>query len=543
MEKPEIVERFEEIERRGLLDQVAPEKRAMWEEYKKRYANVDNEKEASKAASRKHLEADIVGGITTFGDAKYFGIPKRVGGLLNAVGSYPIDRVAEAMGAENTPSFSDRYNEIVDYANEQKKEFSKDHPLGSVATQVYGIFKNPLNVKANEYIGAAKNAVSGITRAGATTAGIEAVDEISRGNFDAKDVGKKAAVAGGIAAGIGSMAQLYNLVRPEVGDAIKDNLVSVVEAAVDSKFGKFLQRSARKIEKTVEKYAKGGTGNPESIGMEAQRIANEGLKKLEALEQSKYSKVYKYVNPKGAADTTKSKQTISELLTEISGRDANLLREYQGYLDEPQNILTLGSLKRQIGKMVREDGKGSITENQMGRIYHSLQEDLYNAVKKNALLGKEEEALRSLKAADETFKLIHKKDGIYKGFKEIANKPRASEAGNLLKREITLKGANSKRLRNIERFDKAENLKDDLLRGITEQKDFNKLSPKGKDFVYGDRLAEFDNLFNNAPRDKIVRRVENAVDSDAFQKWMKYNLNGANIPYIMGIGRSLLKKD
>ena len=73
-----------------------------------------------------------LGRIATIDSGATFGFGRKLGGLLNAVGSYPVDRAAEALGVENTPSFMDRYNEIVEpvvKAKEEYAQFTEAEPL------------------------------------------------------------------------------------------------------------------------------------------------------------------------------------------------------------------------------------------------------------------------------------------------------------------------------------------------------------------------------------------------------------------------------
>lgn len=113
---------------------------------------------------------DALGAFTSFDTGYSAGFGRKTGGLLNAVGKYPIDRIAEAMGVKNTPSFMDRYNEIVQTANQAQAEYEKENPTEAAALKVSGAIASPINK-----IGASavKNA-SGIKKI-ATGAGVGGV--------------------------------------------------------------------------------------------------------------------------------------------------------------------------------------------------------------------------------------------------------------------------------------------------------------------------------------------------------------------------------
>ena len=83
----------------------------------------------------------IGGAVEAFDKGRYFGLGKRAGGLANAVLSWPVDRVADLMGVENTPTFGDRYNEIVQGAKEMNKEFAENHPVANFGLELAGGIK------------------------------------------------------------------------------------------------------------------------------------------------------------------------------------------------------------------------------------------------------------------------------------------------------------------------------------------------------------------------------------------------------------------
>lgn len=83
----------------------------------------------------------IGGAVEAWDRGKYLGFGKKVGGAANAVLSYPLDRGIELATGKEMPSFSDRYNEIVQGANNMYNEFSEEHPLISFGTEAVGLLK------------------------------------------------------------------------------------------------------------------------------------------------------------------------------------------------------------------------------------------------------------------------------------------------------------------------------------------------------------------------------------------------------------------
>lgn len=148
MEMEEKVARMQEIERRGLLDRLTPRQRAGWEEYKRRHnMSMQATPEQMPEDSTDWIDTansalrTIGGAVEAFDKGRYFGLGKRAGGLVNAIGSWPVDRVAGLMGVENTPTFGDRYNEIVQDAKEMNKEFAENHPVANFGLELAGGIK------------------------------------------------------------------------------------------------------------------------------------------------------------------------------------------------------------------------------------------------------------------------------------------------------------------------------------------------------------------------------------------------------------------
>lgn len=183
MEMEEKVARMQEIERRGLLDRLTPRQRAGWEEYKRRHnMSMQATPEQMSEDSTDWIDTanntlrTIGGAVEAFDKGRHFGLGKRAGGLVNAIGSWPVDRAAELMGVENTPTFGDRYNEIVQGAKDMNREFADKHPVANVGLTVAGVLNSPVNKQAAELTSnvssrfAGKGVKNYLTRTGAEVA-------------------------------------------------------------------------------------------------------------------------------------------------------------------------------------------------------------------------------------------------------------------------------------------------------------------------------------------------------------------------------------
>lgn len=127
-------------------------------------------------------KSGVVGGaVATFDKGFTGGLGRKVGGFINAVGSYPVDRVAEWLGVENTPSFRDRYNEIVQPANQAEQQFKEEHPVAATTTEIAG---NVAGLGRVAYNAAGKVGLKGISR----LAGAGGVDSLVNAAGDAEGV-------------------------------------------------------------------------------------------------------------------------------------------------------------------------------------------------------------------------------------------------------------------------------------------------------------------------------------------------------------------
>ena len=113
------------------------------------------------------LNNDFAGKVATFTRGADFGFGRKLGGLINALGAYPVDRAAQALGVENTPSFTDRYNEIVKQANQAEQEYKENNPLGAEALELGGAVVNPLNKLGDGFIGKGASTLGKVARSGA----------------------------------------------------------------------------------------------------------------------------------------------------------------------------------------------------------------------------------------------------------------------------------------------------------------------------------------------------------------------------------------
>ena len=195
-----------------------------WEEYRQQQGVAlkpweEYQNHAMQPATNNTAE-DVLGAVTKFDNGYTFGFGRKLGGLLNAVGSWPVDRVVQLLGSPNTPSFTDRYNEITDTAGNAAQRFSSKNPLSAIGLELGGALLNPINKAGARYMGNAGTFGDKLLRSGTVGAGTSALYSAGQADDiqDFKDNAVKDAligtginmafpVAGKAAQGIGYMGR------------------------------------------------------------------------------------------------------------------------------------------------------------------------------------------------------------------------------------------------------------------------------------------------------------------------------------------------
>lgn len=116
-----------------------------------------------------------LGKLGTIDRGLTFGLGRKAGGLINAIGSYPVNRIAELAGVKNTPSFWDEYHAVVDPTMQAINEFHEDRPVEATALELgAGIF-NPANKLGVGYIAKGGSLANKAARAAGVGAGVGGV--------------------------------------------------------------------------------------------------------------------------------------------------------------------------------------------------------------------------------------------------------------------------------------------------------------------------------------------------------------------------------
>ena len=399
----DIVAKFQEIERRGLLNQVNPEKQAMWAEYKRRHpelASSENVEETinlqpmtdeQKAQAQADVEKMRAG-------LNYQSVPMgAVKGTLEGL-NYGLGRLASGL----TLGLSDKL------VPQEKPDFSEAQTagdvisgglefIGSLPTSA-GIYKG---VKAIPYISKATLPVAGAIEGGATRG-------ISTG--DIEEAGK-GAIEGGLIGATLKGIQKASGVLPEFLGLTTGSGSSSIKQAIDA--GK------RGSKPFLESMRKGSQATNEIID-----LAENDFKQLGRENYQRYKTAMDKVGGIENIDFKPIKDTFKKIISEEKGGKSYLIdKDTKKVISETSEMLDNFSKDTRKTLNDYDDLKQAIGEISIpleaGKA-RKVQGELYNAVKgeirKQApiydnIMKESSEGIEQLNELKKTFSLGKKSSG------------------------------------------------------------------------------------------------------------------------------------
>ena len=166
------------------------------------------------------------------------------------------------------------------------------------------------------------------------------------------------------------------------------------------------------------------------------------------------------------------------------------------------NITQLQSLKSEIGGDIAR-GKNMLNSSQIGRIYAGIKKDIDANIPSSAV--------SALKKADRFYKLQQDKQSITKTLSDILSAKSDTLRASKVLNALNEKTGNFKVIKALNRALNVDQIKDEGRALIRTTRDFNKLSRDGKQFLYGSRLKDAENLFNGALSDRIFNTINKAL--------------------------------
>jgi hypothetical protein len=360
----DVVARFQEIERRGLLNQVNPEKQALWAEYKRRHPELtssenveetinlqpmtDEQKaqaqaDAEKMRARLNYQSVPMGAVTGTLEGLNYGLGRLASGLTLGL--------SDKLVPQEKPDFSEAQTagDVISGGLEL---------IGSLPTSA-GIYKG---VKAIPYISKATLPVAGAIEGGATRG-------ISTG--DIEEAGK-GAIEGGLTGTALKGIQKASGVLPEFLGLTTGSGSSSIKQAIDA--GK------RGSKPFLESMRKGSEATSDIINLAENDFKQLGRQNYEAYK-NKMSKIGGVEN----IDFKPIKDTYNKILQEEAGGKPYLMEENTKKVltkvgdmldsfskDNKKTLKDYDDLKQAIGKINPPMEAGNAKR---------VQGELYNAVK------------------------------------------------------------------------------------------------------------------------------------------------------------------
>lgn len=493
--------------------------------------SIDGNKGSKKSWNWGKALEGTLGMLSNVDETRSFGLGKKAGGLVNAIGSYPVDRIAELSGVQNTPSFSDRYNEIVEDVDTSRKNINQANPLSAAYVDIYNTFKNPVYKAGAKAIDAAGSLGKKAIVGGMVNSATAGVDDLLRGNDEnVVDDAIAYGVAGTITPVLGT-----------AGNAILRNAgkVSPSVRAIGQKIDE--TQKNEKVKNLVDKYGE-GFGDKETIGNAAREPIQKEIQKIEDIRDRLYKEAWSLTDKMAPAEISNTVSVIEESLPHLTrGSQTKILdfmrREVlpivkntkKGKVIKRITTEQLDGARSKFGEFVGQEGIGKAkTEKKIiDDLYFAMKEDFLNSVAKN---GAGQRARDSMEEAMNNFKALLENRSDLKLLKELSkDKNGARDIADQVLGILSSRKTDTQKLRRLERADKDGKVRRAVAGYIRNATDFNNLSPKGKEFVYGEGLDEAEKAFNDTTGKKIQKVLNLVADK-----------NKANSPYLLGLLRYLI---
>lgn len=399
----DIVARFQEIERRGLLNQVNPEKQALWAEYKRRHPELMNSESVEETSNfptmtdeqKAQAQEDIkkmreglnyesvpLGAITGTAEGLNYGLGRLASGLTLGL--------SDRLMPEKKPDFSEA--PVAGEIASGGLEF-----LGSLPTSagIYG------GVKAIPQVAKYALPIAGAIEGGAT-AGISSGDTL--------ETLKGAGFGGAVGAGLKGL-QYGSKILPEALGLTSGSGSSSIKQAYSAG-----QRGSRPF---LESMRKGSQATDEIIS-----LAENDFKQLGRENYQKYKTAMDKIGETENVDFKPIRDTFKKIIQEESGgkpyliddntkkvliKTSDMLKEFSK--DSRKTLKDYDDLKQAIGKISVPLEAGNAKKVQ-GQLYNAVKGEIEKQAPVYSDIMKESaEGLEQLGELKKTFSLGKKSSG------------------------------------------------------------------------------------------------------------------------------------
>lgn len=276
---------------------------------------------------------DILGGITAFDRGYDFGLAKKLGGLVNAIGASPVDAIMSDKSLKD--AFKDRYNEIVQTAEDAQANFAERNPVTNASLEIGAAIANPVNKVALGFIPKAGGFAKRVVGSGVVGGGVSALDSTINENDNAvKDALTTSAVGSALPI-VGSSVRAGGRVLSQIlGKTTGAGDVAIMDA-----------------------FKAGQTGNKAFLKNMNGNIDAEGLGKK---VQANFDKIKQARNKTYEADITRLKQETMDKKLDINPviNDVKAIIKEEGggaeYLVDDDTARVLSKTKDTLNKFYKD---------------------------------------------------------------------------------------------------------------------------------------------------------------------------------------------
>lgn len=142
--------------------------------HKKFYSDMDFGEFSQKIGlARPQEKGYALGRVATLDKGATYGLGRKLGGLVNAIGAAPVDAI---MGGQSLKdAFWNRYHEVADDAQQAQEQYAKDKPVEAMGLEIGSALVNPANKLGLGFIAKGANIGSKALRSAAVGSAVGGV--------------------------------------------------------------------------------------------------------------------------------------------------------------------------------------------------------------------------------------------------------------------------------------------------------------------------------------------------------------------------------
>lgn len=316
--------------------------------HKKFYSDMDFGEFSNKIGLNQPTEPEksyALGRVATIDKGLTYGLGRKVGGVVNAIGAAPVDAI---MGGKSLKdAFWNRYHEVVDDAQQAQEQYAKDKPMEALGLELGSALVNPANKVGLGFIAKGANIGSKALRSAAVGSAVGGV----AGGLDTENIAEvpEKALQGSIGGGVVGGA------LPAVGAATKGSLTTLRH---------ILGKTTGAGERAIGDAFKAGVEGDKSFL--AKMRAPVDAENLEKKVTDNFGKIKERRSKAYSEDMTRLKQETSDKkldLKPIIEDVRNIIKQEgggAGYLVDDETARVLDKTKSTINAFYKDKGRHNL---------------------------------------------------------------------------------------------------------------------------------------------------------------------------------------